>query len=180
MDRRLIKTTWIALKENRDHQVKEKGKIVRCMTAIKKYILYHSWRRYARNVRYENMLQNRDKIEGAYILIKRFKNRLKGFDGAIKKVSDEKADREDFVKLKQSLVKARIESVFDDMKILFDSTVKQFDQKVVHERKEVAKAYERIVEKQRSMILGFEMKYNTMIKGRMDKLEAVTDDLAFE
>lgn len=123
---------------------------------------------------------SKDKIEGAYILLKRFKNRLKGFDSVIKKVSDEKADREDFVRLEQSMAKGRAESVFVDMKILFDSTVKQFDQKVVYERKEVAKAYERIVEKQRAMILGFEMKYDNMIKGRMDRLEAVMDDLAFE
>ena len=53
------------------------------MNAIRRFVLYHSWRKYARNVRYENQLMHKDKIEGAYILLKRFKNRLKGFDQAI-------------------------------------------------------------------------------------------------
>ena len=66
------------------------------------------------------------------------------------------------------------------MKILFDSTVKQFEAKVDHERNEVAKSYEKIVEKQRNMILSFEMKYSNMIKSRLDRLEAFTDDLALE
>lgn len=66
------------------------------------------------------------------------------------------------------------------MKILFDSTVKQFETKVDHERNEVAKSYEKIVDKQRSMILGFEMKYSNMIKGRLDRLESFADDLALE
>ena len=30
------------------------------------------------------------------------------------------------------------------------------------------------------MILGFEMKYSNMIKGRLDRLEAFADDLALE
>lgn len=50
------------------------------MNAIRRFILYHSWRRYARNVSYANQLMNKDKIDGAYILLKRFKNRLKAFD----------------------------------------------------------------------------------------------------
>jgi len=66
------------------------------------------------------------------------------------------------------------------MQILFDSTVKQFESKVDQERNEVAKSYEKIVEKQRNMILGFEMKYSNMIKGRLDRLEAFADDLALE
>ena len=53
------------------------------MQAIRKFILYHSWRKYARQVSYEKQLQHKDKIEGAYLLMKRFKNRLKGFDEVI-------------------------------------------------------------------------------------------------
>ena len=57
------------------------------------------------------------------------------------------------------------------MKHLFDTTVQQFDKKVAFERRQVAKSYESILEKQRSMILSFEIKYNNMIKNRIDTLE---------
>jgi len=43
------------------------------------------------------------------------------------------------------MAKGRADAVFSDMKILFDSTVRQFDEKVAFERGEVAKSYERIV-----------------------------------
>ena len=35
----------------------------------------------------------KNKIEGAYLLLKRFKNRLKQFDTALEKVHELKADR---------------------------------------------------------------------------------------
>jgi len=56
-------------------------------------------------------------------LIKRLKNRLKGLDEVIQKVSSEKANLSEFAKLKHSVSKDRTESVFDDMKRLFDATV---------------------------------------------------------
>ena len=60
-------------------------------------------------------------------MLKRFKNRLKGFDQSLKQVTESKADRTEFVALEQSLAKGRAEAVFDDMKILFDSTYEQFE-----------------------------------------------------
>lgn len=41
----------------------------------------------------------------------------------------------------------RAESVFDDMKVLFDTTVEEFHKKVAFERNHVAQAYEKIIEK---------------------------------
>ena len=41
-------------------------------------------------------------------------------------------------------------------------------------------AYEKIVEKQRKMILAFEMKQSTMFKGRLDRVEVFVEDLAME
>lgn len=63
------------------------------------------------------------------------------------------------------------------MKHLFDATVAQFDKKVAFERQKVAKSYETILEKQRSMILSFEMKYNNMIRCRVDTLENALADV---
>ena len=140
-------------------------------------MLYHAFRRYAKQVSYEKQLKDKDKIDGAYLLIKRLKNRLKGLDEVIKKISAEKASLELFEKLKQSVTKERAMSIFNDMKQLFDTTVQQFDKKVAFERHQVAKSYESILEKQRSMILSFEMKYNNMIKYKIDTLENALADV---
>ena len=114
------------------------------------------------------------------MLLKRFKNRLKAVDEVVKSVQKEKANRDDFHKLEKAVAMGRPEEMFNDMKILYDSTVATFDKKVVDERNKVAKTYQRIVEQQRSMMIGFEMKYNNLIRGRLDKIEAFTEDLALE
>ena len=88
---------------------------------------------------------DKGKIEGAYLLLKRFKNRLKTFDTALEKVHVQKADKQDFLKLKTSLDKDRATSIFNDMKILFDTTVKTFDEKVVYERNQVEERYAKIL-----------------------------------
>ena len=70
------------------------------------------------------MLKNKDKIEGAYLILKRFKNRLKGIDEVVKKVDQEKVNRTEFKKLEASMDQNRAINMFDDMKTLFDTTVK--------------------------------------------------------
>lgn len=70
------------------------------------------------------MLRDKSKIDGAYLLIKRFKNRLKGLDEVVRKVNSEKADRMDLERLEKITAKGRAEVVFDDMKQLFECTVK--------------------------------------------------------
>ena len=88
-------------------------------------------RKFSKQARWEAQLMDKSKIEGAYLLLKRFKNRLKTFDTALAKVHDLKADKKDFTELQQSLDKDRAQSIFNDMRILFDTTVKRFDEKVV-------------------------------------------------
>ena len=104
------------------------------MKVIKKYKLWHTFKKYAKNVNYEIQIRDRNKIEGAYLLLKRFKDRLRGFDEVMKSIRQEKVDKTDFAILEKSLAKGRAEAVFDDMKRLFDLTVKNFDAKVAHER----------------------------------------------
>ena len=82
--------------------------------------------------------------------------------------------------LQRSLAKGRAESVFNDMKLLFDTTVAEFDKKVVYERNQVAQCYERILEKQKNMVLGFEMKYSSLYQQRIERLEASLDELTLE
>ena len=61
-------------------------------------------------------MRDKNKIDGAYLLIKRFKNRLKCLDEVVRKVNEDKADRGAVQVLKSSLAKGRAEAVFEDMK----------------------------------------------------------------
>ena len=123
---------------------------------------------------------DKGKIEGAYLLLKRFKNRLKTFDSALEKVHIQKADKKDFLALKVSLDKDRAASIFNDMKILFDTTVKQFDEKVVYERTQVEERYAKILRDQRLVMQTFEKKYNILVMKKIDKLEKIVNDLALD
>ena len=120
---------------------------------------------------------NKDKIEGAYVLMKRFKNRLKGLDEVIRQISEDKVSQAELKAVTVNVSNANVRSMFNDMKHLFDTTVEQFDKKVAFERQKVAKSYESILEKQRNMILSFEMKYNNMIRSRIDTHENALADL---
>ena len=44
----------------------------------------------------------------------------------------------------------------------------------------MAKSYESILEKQKNMILSFEMKYNNMVCGRLDTIELAMKNLSNE
>ena len=56
--------------------------------------------------------------------------------------------------------KNRAESVFNDMKTLFDATVREFEEKIDREKFSVAGSYERIMEKHNSMIINFENQFS--------------------
>ena len=81
-----MQNSWKAFILHRDEKRNEKLKVSRCLNALRKFALYHSWRQYARQVNFQTQLKDKDKIEGAYILVKRLKNRMKGIDEAVKKV----------------------------------------------------------------------------------------------
>ena len=113
-------------------------------------------------------------------MLKRFKNRLKTFDNALGKVAEKKADRHEFEKLANDLQKDRAVSVFNDMKILFDTTVNQFDEKIIYERRQIRTTYERLLQEQRKDMLNFEKRYNHLILSKVTKLEDFVNELAIE
>ena len=59
------------------------------------------------------------KIEGAYLLLKRFKNRLKLFDDALGKMSDTKVEKKEFHQLEKQLEKNKASAIYDEMQALF-------------------------------------------------------------
>lgn len=57
------------------------------------------------------------------MLLKRYKNRLKGFDQTLGQIEKSKVDWESFTQLKDSIKKERAVEVFKDMQLLLDSAI---------------------------------------------------------
>ena len=70
--------------------------------------------------------------------------------------------------------------IMEDMHVLLNQTMKKFEKQIEAEKSHVSTTYDRIIEKQNNMVLAFEMKYTNMMKQRMDRIEAFTNDLAME
>ena len=68
-------------------------------------------------------IYEKDRIQGAYLLLKRYKNRLKNFDQAIHNINKSKVDLTEFNELKVSLDHERYLTYAKDMQKLFDSTI---------------------------------------------------------
>lgn len=171
---------WKALVEHMKEGKREKNKVKRCLVVLRKYVTHHFMRKWKVNHSVEVQIKDKNKIEGAYLLLRRYKNRLKAFDEAVKVIHENMADKKDFAELKKSIQPGRNVAVMEDMKLLFDSTVKQFDKRLIAEKNQLAATYDRIIQKQKNMVLAFEMKYSNMIKSRIDRVEAFTNDLAME
>ena len=75
-------------------------------------------------------IRDRNKIDGAFLLMKRFKNRLKAFDAALHAMDRAKVNMTEFLNLKTSLDMARSQTIFDDMKRLFDTASSNFEKKL--------------------------------------------------
>ena len=50
---------------------------------LRKYHIFHEFRKMHLKTSSIALIRDKNKIEGAYLLMKRFKNRLKAFDGAM-------------------------------------------------------------------------------------------------
>ena len=75
-------------------------------------------------------LKDKSKIEGAYLLLKRYKNRLKNYDTALEQINNVKADKNALELLEAQTKPQRATAVFNDMKMLLDMTTMQFDEKL--------------------------------------------------
>ena len=71
-------------------------------------------------------------------------------------------------------------SIFNDMKILFDSTIKKIDEKFINERSQVEERYAKILRDQKLVMTAFEKKYNHLILDKIVKLETLVNDLGLE
>ena len=56
------------------------------MCILRKYHTFRFFHKYRRNVQVEVQIKEKNNIQGAYLLLKRFKNRLKTFDETLSQV----------------------------------------------------------------------------------------------
>ncbi len=77
-------------------------------------------------MRKERLVLEKNKIDGAFILIEEMKKQFKRFDKALEKMHKEKASFLDFEYLKQSVDPSSAKAIFNDMKLLFDATLEDF------------------------------------------------------
>ena len=114
------------------------------------------------------------------MLLKRYKNRLKDLDLALHKFDQKKADVTALEALADATHKGRALEVFNDMKLLFDTTLENLRKKQEIERNQTEKIYDRIYQQQRKEIKGFEKRYNLFVKQKLTQFEHNLSTLALE
>ena len=100
------------------------------LRSFRRYHLFHEFNKLNLQTNRVALVRDRDKINGAFLLLKRFKNRLKAFDEAMQALDRSKVDMKEFQKLSQSLDFSRSETIFKDMVALVDSNSKSFETKL--------------------------------------------------
>ena len=100
------------------------------MQVLRKFHTFWFFHKYRRIVHWEVAIKEKDSIQGAYLLLRRFKNRLKNFDNVVAQIQDSKVGIVEFEDLKRSLEKQRAMTIFEDMKLLFDTTVSDFSNRI--------------------------------------------------
>lgn len=103
------------LRKNVIVKAENKRKVVRMMNTIRKFHTFWFFHKYRRIISWEVKMKEKDSIQGAYLLLKRYKNRLKSFDSTLQFISKNKVDLTDFNALKMSLEKERAIRLFKDM-----------------------------------------------------------------
>lgn len=93
----------IALRRNVEFERNQNRKLHKCMQILRKYHTFLYFHRYRRIVHWEVAIKEKNSIQGAYLLLRRFKNRLKAFDSVIAKIETAKVNVNEFELLKRSL-----------------------------------------------------------------------------
>ena len=100
------------------------------VSCLGKQQLYHAFRKYHRQVNFEIALKDKSKIDGAYLLLKRYKNRLKNFDFALQKMENKKAEKSEIQNMLKLIDEHKGTTIFNDMKMLMDTSMQQIEERV--------------------------------------------------
>ena len=125
-------------------------------------------------------LKDKDKIEGAYLLLKRYKNRLKVMDAALQKIDEKKSDRWELKKLSDNVDPSKQISIFNDMKELFDITIQGLEQKRAQDLTKIEATYDKLVREQRRETQKQKADFTRLLLGRVNKIEKFVNELALE
>ena len=147
---------------------------------LRKYHIYHEFRKMNLKTNSIAMVRDKNKIEGAYLLMKRFKNRLKAFDTAMQVLNETKANVTDFDELRAGLDFTRTENVFRDMMSLIDTTTKNFEAKVEHERAQTTSLFQRLLLEQQTVTATVEQKIQKALIARIESNELQIQNLGIE
>ena len=94
---------WNLLGQNVIAKKRMRKQVTRMGYILRKFHIYQYFQKYRRNVNFEIQIREKSNIQGAYLLLKRYKNRLKAFDEALSKMNLSKVDLADFNALKTSV-----------------------------------------------------------------------------
>ena len=106
------------------------------MNIFRKHHTFWFFHKYRRIINVELQIKEKYGIQGAYMLLKRFKDRLKVFDQTISEINKSKVNLTEFRQLESSIDIAHASKLFNDMKVLYDFSMKEIKAKMGHDRDE--------------------------------------------
>ena len=117
----LKRRAWTALTREVAAKKRRRRLLLQLTAHFRKFQLFHAVRKVHLQTNRLAAVRDKSKIDGAFLLLKRFKNRLKAFDTALHAMDRSKVNQNEFNELCTSIDKERSRAIFDDMKRLFDS-----------------------------------------------------------
>ena len=118
---------------------------------FRKYQLFHAFRKMNLQTNRVAEIRDKSKIDGAYLILRRLKDRLKAFDVALQALNKAKVNISDFKRLETSLDMARAEIIFEDMKRLFDTASVNFEARITKESEKTTALFQKLLGQQREM-----------------------------
>lgn len=125
-------------------------------------------------------LSRRDSLIGAQLQLDNFKKQLQMFDLAMEKLYAEKASKQDLEVLRRDTSAEAQRSVFDDMKVLFDVTVKGLKNEMSHVSEQTDINFDVIEAKFRELARGVKKDHDRHLDRRLDTLEAAVERVVLE
>ena len=155
-------------------------KLQRCMQVLRKFHTFWFFHKYRRIVHWEVQIKEKDSIQGAYLLLRRFKNRLKNFDNVVAQIQDSKVGIVEFDDLKRSLEKQRAMTIFEDMKLLFDTTVSDFSNRIQNNKDNCERLIQKLHHATNERILAQERSIENSFGIKLNRVERFVDNLVYD
>lgn len=153
--------------------------LIRAMNIIRKFHTFWFFRKYRRIVNVE--LQIREKgVQGAFMLLKRYKDRLKVFDQTLCQLDKNKVSIQQFDKLQASLDKEHGTNLFNDMKRLFDSSMSSIKSTIKLDREKTIKSIRNAHLKHVEAIQLHDRLLKEQLDQRLKKIENFVDNLVYD